>query len=51
MLVEVLRKKNEYNISKVYTMLTWPDFDWLEPWENSVDILFVYLCSIHYFMF
>jgi hypothetical protein len=30
----VLREKNEYNISKIYTKLTWLDFGRLEPRED-----------------
>ena len=38
MFVGALRKKNERNISKIYTnctMLTWLDFDQLEPREGA----------------
>ena len=30
-----LREKNEYNISKMYTKLTWLDFGRLEPREDT----------------
>lgn len=32
-LAGALREKIEYDVSKIYTELTWPDFDCLEPQE------------------